>query len=426
MKFIHKFLTALLLMCGAFAPSMAFAGWGILSVDSLDISKLVPIVIDSFMFVANGTYSYFVGTNHDGIIYTLIWLFFAVYIAIYLVKLYVPKFWITIFGFKPGDSIDNTGGMKIAENLLKPAIRVLVAVILFLPMRPEFITKNLINPFLQFGSIYTTEIIRISAANNININNNVECPDTLLAQGWLDKPSCQYIIQPVHVLSQANNMFIKRGFRYLSSGLTSLTGLMVHNGGQSFMNIITGILLITTFTICNIFMALLVIQAIFNFGMALILYPFTVAAWVAKKSNSWLDVWPAFSGIIESLKQIVITMIACAFILCVNIALVSALFQWNGAQFVAASGGTAYSNLPNTTAFSTGFGEHSLLWLSCLLTFFLMQKIFEITQNKLKEYVGKDATALYDTVKGDAKTTWKIATALPGKAKNIWGTIKGK
>ena len=174
MKFIKRILGGIALLFGALVPNMAFAGWGILSVDSLDISKLVPIVIDSFMFVANGTYSYFVGADHDGFVYTLVWMFFAFYIAIYLIKLYMPKFWLTLFGFKPGDSIANVGGMKIVENLLKPTVRVLVAVIVFLPLRPEFITKNLINPFLQFGSIYTTEIIKISSAEKIS---NKSFPD---------------------------------------------------------------------------------------------------------------------------------------------------------------------------------------------------------------------------------------------------------
>ncbi|MBO4672188.1 MAG: hypothetical protein J5608_00860 [Alphaproteobacteria bacterium] len=421
---MKRILGGIALLFGAFVPNMAFADWGILSVDSLDISRLVPIIIDSFMFVANGTYEYFVGSNHDGIVYWLVIGVFAIYISLYLIKLYVPKFWLTIFGFKAEDTIDNVSGMKIGENLLKPAIRALVAMILLLPLHPEFITKYLTNPFLQFGSMYTTEIIKISTTVDVDSGKKIECPKDLLAQGWLDKESCEYIIQPVHVLSQANNAAIKRGFRYLAQGLESLTTLMVHNGGQGFMNIITGILMIYTFTVCNIFMALLVIQAIFNFGMALILYPFSIAAWVAKKSNSWMDIWPAFSGLVEALKQIIVTMIACAFILCINLALISALFQWNGRSFVAAAGGTAYSNAPSVT--SASFGEHSLLWLSCLLTFFLMLRVFQITREKLTEYVGKDGANLYNKVKTDAQTVWKIASGMPGKIANVTKVAKGK
>lgn len=426
MNVIKKFLFGCAFLFGAIAPNMALAGWGLLDVDSLDISKLVPIVLDAFMFVANGTYAYFVGPNHNGIIYLLIWGFFAISISLYLIKLYIPKFWTSTFGFKSGDTIDNISGMKIAENIAKPAIRVLIAVTIFLPIRPDVMTKYLINPFLSFGSIYTTEILKIASDVNFDNARNISCPANLMAQGWLDAESCEYLIQPVHTLSHANNTVIKRGFRYLSSGLQTLTSLMSHNSGQGFMNIISGILLIITFTSCNIFMALLIIQAIFNFGMALILYPFSVAAWVAKKNDSWFDIWPAFSGIIDALKKIVITMIACAFILCVNLALVRALFQWNSRIFVAAAGGVAYSNLPNVSSLSSGFGGHSMLWLSCLLTFFLMNKMFEITREKLTGYVGKDATQLYNQVKGDAKTTWDMAKAVPGKAKNILGVFKGK
>lgn len=425
MSFIKKFLCGLFLLFGVCTPNMAFA-WGILSVDSLDISGLIPIVLSSFMFVANGTYSYFVGQNFDGIIYLFVWGFLAFYIALYLIKLYVPKFWITTFGFKPEDSVDNVTGMKISENILKPCLRAMIAVILLLPMHPEFIARNLINPFLNFGSLYTTEIINLSAGTGFNTTtSDISCPKDLEEQGWLNKESCEYLIQPVHVLSRANNTVVKRGFRYLSSGLQTLTTLMVHNSGQGLMNVVTGLLLITTFTTCNMFMALLIIQAIFNFGMALILYPFNVAAWVAKKSDRWVDLWPAFSGITEGLKQMVVTMIACAFILCVNMALVSALFQWNNSAFIAAAGGVAYSNVPSVSSMSTGFGGHSMLWLSCVLTFFLMKKMFEITNEKLIGYVGKDATSLYENVKGDAKTTWGMAKATPNKIKEYWKIFKG-
>ena len=416
MKFIKKILCGLILTLGVFAPNMAFADWGLLSVDSLDISKLVPIVVDAFMFVANGTYAYFVGNNHDGVIYVLVWGFLAIYIAIYLIKLYIPKFWLSTFGFKPEDTVENVGGMKIAENVLKPSVRALVAVVLLLQISPQMMAKYVINPFLSFGSIYTQEIIKATPTIGTINDTTVNCPEGLLNQGWLDVESCEYLIKPVHVLSQANNNVIKRGFRYLSNGLQSLNPLIAHNSGQGFMNVITGILLIITFTGCNIFMALLIIQAVFNFGMALILYPFNVAAYVAKKSDSWFDIWPAFSGIIDALKQIIVTMIACAFILCVNVALVRALFQWNSRMFVAAAGGTAYSNVPNvTTSLSGGFSGHSMIWLSCILTFFLMYKMFEITRNKLIEYVGKDSTALYESVKGDAKSESIAAASILAK-----------
>lgn len=410
-------------MCliGAFAPNVASAA--ILDVDSLDISGLVPVVLDAFMFVANGTYAYFVGKG-DGVIYLLVWGFLAFYIALYLIKLYIPKFWLKTFGFQPASAtVEGVEPVKIGEALLKPGIRVLVAVLVLLPLKPQFLAEGLINPFLHFGSLYTTEIINVSTGMGLQTSDNkIKCPDNLLEQGWLSKQSCNYLIEPVHVLSKANNSVVKRGFKYLSSGLGSLTSLMSHNGGQGFMNIITGLLLIGTFTACNIFMALLIIQAIFDFGIALILYPFNVAAWVTKQSDDWFNVWPAFSGIIDALKKVIITMIASAFILCVNLALVSALFQWNSDIFVAAVGGTAYSNIPTAGAGSSGFGEHSVLWLSCLLTYFLMNKIFEITRDKLKSYVGKGATDLYDTVKTDVKTSWEIVK----NTKNTIQKIRGK
>ena len=422
MNFIKKFFTAIICFLGAFVPGVANAS--IINIDSLDISGLVPIVLDAFMFVANGTYAYFVG-HGDGIIYLLIWGFVAFYIASYLIKLYIPNFWLKTFGFKaPSVTADNATPMKIGEDLIKPGIRVLVAVLVLLPLKPEFLANAVINPFMHFGSLYTTEILKTSSNLTLQSSKEIKCPENLLEQGWLSKQSCEYLIEPVHVLSVANNAVVKRGFAYISKGLP--TSLMLHNSGQSFMNIITGLLLVGTFTACNIFMALLIIQAIFDFGIALILYPFSVAAWVVKPSDPWFNIWPAFSGIIDALKKMIVTMIACAFILCVNLALVSALFQWNSTIFVAAVGGTAYSNIPSASANSSGFGEHSVLWLSCLLTFFLMNRIFEITREKLQSYVGKGATDLYDTVKKDVKTGWNITKSNAKTAKNLWKVFRGK
>lgn len=424
MNFIKRILCGIAVLMGAFAPNIAMAG--IIDVDSLDISGLVPVVLDAFMFVANGTYAYFVGEHHNGIIYLLIWGFVAFYIALYLIKLYLPKFWLKTFGFDaPSATVENTKGVKIGESIIKPGIRVLVAVLVLLPLKPQFLANGLINPFLHFGSLYTTEIIKISSDLSFQTEQNIKCPSGLLEQGWLSNESCNYLIQPVHVLSRANNAVVKRGFKYITSGLQSLVSFVSHNSGQGFMNIITGLLLIGTFTACNIFMALLIIQAIFDFGIALILYPFNVIAWVTKQSDDWFNVWPAFSGIIDALKKIIITMIASAFILCVNLALVSAIFQWNGRVFVAAVGGTAYSNLP-TGVNSSGFGEHSVLWLSCLLTYFLMNRIFEITRDKLKEYTGKGSTELYDRVKGDVKTSVDIVKSTGKSFKTAWKVFRGK
>lgn len=415
MNFIKKILCGLLLIFGTCMPNMAFA-LDIDAISELDISGLVPIVLDSFMFVAQGTYEYFVGSG-GGLVYLLVLGFFIFFVISYLIKLYIPKFWLSTFGFKSGDSVESVGGMKIAENLLKPALRAIIALTILLQLRPEFIAKFTINPFLHFGAIYTEEIINLSSDMGVPEDKKINCSEKITTNGWLDQESCEYLTQPVRILAHANNAIVKRGFRYLASGLGSLRTLFIHDGGQGFMGIITGLLLISTFVACNVFMSLLIIQAIFNFGMALILYPFSVAAWVAHKNDSWFDIWPAFSGIINALKQTIITMIACAFILCVNLALVRAIFQWNNSAFVAAAGGIAYSNLPPTGAGSSGFGGHSMVWLSCILTFFLMNKIFEITREKLNNYVGKDADNLYKSVKTDAKTVW-------GEIKSGYKTIK--
>ena len=104
-------------------------------------------------------------------------------------------------------------------------------------------------------------------------------------------------------------------------------------------------------------------------------------------------------------------------------AFVNALFQWNNTMFVAATGGIVHSNLPATSTTTGGFGGHSMVWLSCILTFFAMNKIFAITREKLVQYVGKGASFMYDTTKKDVKTTWNIAKDVTKTFKKVKGYI---
>jgi hypothetical protein len=107
----------------------------------------------------------------------------------------------------------------------------------------------------------------------------------------------------------------------------------------------------------------------------------------------------------------------------VNIALVRALFNWSSSVFVVAAGGVSTTNVPTITNSAMNFGQHSILWISALLTFFLMHNIFEMTRKRLDMYTTKDHW-LYDNVTGDAKTMWGKVKAAPGVIKNIWEGAK--
>ena len=73
-----------------------------------------------------------------------------------------------------------------------------------------------------------------------------------------------------------------------------------------------------------------------------------------------------------------------------------------------ADGGAAMSNVPQIANSSMGFGQHSILWLSAILTFYLMIQIFERTRAQLKKYAsGMDG--LYNQVTRDSKTVWRGA-----------------
>ena len=383
-------------------------------VDSLNLAPFIPIILDALMAIATGGYEFFVG-NGDGIIYILVWGFLAISLAGYLLKLYFPKTFSSMLDISGGESMsDGVGGMTIATNMLKPTIRAIIAAVVLLQLKPIYLTEWLVNPFLQFGAIYTESIL--DTLNDTGISApHVECPPSVIQQGWISQSSCEFLVQPVADISHANNQVIKRGFDFLTNGLRGMLTLIPH-GGENLLNVVTGLVLIFTFVASNLFMAMLIIQAIFNFGMALVLYPFQVLAYVAKRSDKWFDIWPAFGGIIKAMQKLVITMIACAFILCVNVAIIKSLFQWSSSVFVVAAGGVATSNVPQVANTALGFGQHSLLWMSSILTFYLMMKIFNLTREKLNEYVGVGMDNMYNTVKKDT-------TKLVNKTKDFGKTI---
>ena len=421
--FLIRKLSLFALVCTVFfMPSLAYADN---IVDTLNLAPFVPIVLDAMMMVGTGVYEYFVGdAQHTGIIYILIWTFLGLSISIELIKMYLPKQWVEFLGFSGGGELANGSATptKMFANIFQTCFRAILASVILLQLKPVYMTKWLINPFLEFGSIYTSHIV----ANIDSTNTTAEktsCPPDILAKEWISEKSCEFLTQPVADLSHANNQIVKRGFTFLTNGLRGLLVPIPH-GGEDFMNILTGFILIATFVGSNVFMALLIIQGIFNFGAQIILYPFSVLVYVFKKNDKWLDIWPAFSGITKALQQLIVTMIACAFILCINVAIIKALFQWNSSVFVVAAGGTATSNVPQQAATSMGFGQHSVLWLSAILTFYLMFKIFELTRKQLDMYVGKGMDTLYNNVTNDTKTLYNASKTMIKKYKDASGWFK--
>lgn len=392
--------------------------------DAYNLSPFVPLVLETMMNIATSLYNFFVGKG-DGIIYLLIYGFLAFYISLYLVKMHLPKDWLSFLGFSDGGEMwDGKANVwKITDNVLKPCVRAIIAAVFLLQIKPIYVTEWLVNPFLEFGSIYTEQILKNVNNSTINATDAPVCPASIEESGWLSKRSCDFLVKPVHIISQENNKVIRYGFDFLKSGIRGMINLIPH-GGEDLLNIITGILLLFAFISANVFMALLIIQAIFDFCLSLIMYPFNVLAWVAKKSDKWFDILPPFSQIIDSLKKLIITMIACAFILCVNIAIVRALFNWSSSVFVVAAGGVSTSNIPSITNSAMNFGQHSILWISALLTFFLMQNIFKMTRERLDMYTSGTPRTLYNNVTNDAKTIWGKVKSAPDTIKNIISTAK--
>lgn len=402
-------------------PSFAYAeGFGGI-IDAFNFNVFVPIVLEALMGIATSMYNVFVDS---GTIYILIWGFLGFTTVLYLVKLYLPKKWTDFLSFGGGDSLWNQdiGGMKIAENVLKPGFRAIIATVVLLQLKPVFLTHWLINPFLEFGSIYTEQIVKTINQPGATAES-VTCPDSIIEDGWLTKNSCTFMMQPIANLSKVNNSMIKKGFEFTKRGLRGMLTLIPH-GGEDIMNFLTGIILIFTFFGSNIFMALLVIQGIFAFGVQLILYPFYVLGYVTRPNDKWLDIWPAFSGITQALQKLIITMIACAFILVINIAIIKALFNWNSSVFVTAAGGTSVSNVPHPASSAMGFGAQSITIISAILTFYLMFKIFEMTKQQLQKYAGEGTDAMYNKVMSDTNNMRQMYKAGKTRVKDITGWFK--
>lgn len=398
-------------------------------VDALDLTPFVPLVIQAMMGIAISSYKFFVGSNGSGIINLIIIGFVGLSIALYLVKMYLPKTWLDNFGFSGGGEMveGKVDAWKITENVLKPMVRAIIALTFLLQVKPTFVTNWLAEPFLSFGAIYTEHILKGMHSTDIPTVTDVTCPDIIVESGWLSETSCKFLTQPVANLSSANNRMIVRGLRMMKNGLRDLMTIVAADG-KDFLSVITGIILVITFVSSNVFMALLVIQGIFDFGLQLILYPFNVLTYVTKPNDKWLDLWPAFGGLTKALQTLIITMISCAFIMCINIAVVKALFQRHASVFNAAAGGSSSSNVPHDAAEMAmtfaGFGDHSVTWLSAILTFYLMYKIFDMTQKQLLKYVGSGQDALHKQVMGDVKGLYNSGKGLWNFGKTATGFFK--
>lgn len=412
-----KFLFGIFLFCTFFTQSAMAESL----IEAFDLSGFVPLVLAVMMKIASALYNFFVG-NGTGIIYILIYVFLGFYIGLYLVKMYLPKDWLSFLGFKDGGEMwdGKATGWSVAENVAKPCMRAIIAIVVLLQIKPVYVTEWLVNPFLEFGSVYTEQVLKVSKITS----NPVKAPECPIDEEWMTKRSCDFLVQPIHTISQENNKIIRYGFKFLKSGLRGFLILVPHNSGENFLNIITGLLLIAAFVSSNLFMALLIIQAIFDFCLSLIMYPFNVLTWVAKKSDKWFDILPPFKQIIDSLKKLIITMIACAFILCINIAVVRALFNWSSSAFNVAAGGMGSTNFPTITNAGMNFGSHFMLWLSSILTFFLMQNIFKMTRERLDMYTSGTKPDLYNKVTKDAGILWKKAKSTPETIKTIVDTAK--
>ena len=100
-----------------------------------------------------------------------------------------------------------------------------------------------------------------------------------------------------------------------------------------------------------------------------------------------------------------------------NVAIVKALFSWNSSVFNVTTGVNVETNLPGS---DISFGEHSIIWLSSILTFYLMYSLFDKTKELLLRY-SKERNDLFDSVKSDSKSLYNIVKS---KINLVRGALK--
>ncbi|MDR1696879.1 MAG: hypothetical protein LBR41_01505 [Rickettsiales bacterium] len=373
----------------------AFAEWGI--VDSLSLAPFIPLVLQSMLTVASAGYDFFVG-NGNGIIFILIWAWLAFFIVMYLVKMFLPNGVVEFFDGKKDKELPDA--LKISENVLKPIVRGLIAAAILLPIKPTYITDLIVDPFMQIGAAYSNAIMPTGESTR-----EIPCPEFNGTMSVSVK-SCAFMTGPVQRLTDVNNQMIKRGLNMVTGSVQTL--MLLIPSPDAILSMFAGILLVSTFVSNNFFMALLIINAIFELGMSLILYPFRVLTFVAKpkKPDAWIDPWSAFGGIADALRKLIITMISCSFILVINIALVRAILGMGDAAYSDVAAGVSVTNL----GLSDDGGGTLMIAISSVLTFYLMTRIFAITREWLDKFAGKGADALYKSTTAFAKTaTGRVA-----------------
>ena len=206
---LQRLLLPMVFVTVLMAPEIAWAGkWAI--VDKLDLSPFVPRVLDAFISVARGTYEFFVG-NGNGLVYDLVWGFMLIAILLYAALMWFPKKWTAFLGFSGGGEMweGKLSGFTMAENVLKTVMRAIIAVTLLLQVKPVYVTQWIVNPFLEFGALYTEVIFKTQNQGTSSISVP-ECPPNVMSGDWISPRSCEFLIKPVAQLSAENNKIIKR------------------------------------------------------------------------------------------------------------------------------------------------------------------------------------------------------------------------
>lgn len=366
-----------LLFLAIFSPATVMA-----AATDLSLSPFIPITLDAISIVSMATFKL-----AKDLFPSLIYIFLAVKITIYLFKMYMPKQLLGVLGFSGGGEMwDNPDAMNIVQTTLKPIIRAVIALAFLLQLSPKIMTEAVVDPLLKFGAIYTEKVLEATPnmiPDTPNQVRNISSENKLFTNETVDS-----MRRPLDALSQANNEFIVLGGKMTLHGLAKL----------SILTILSGLVMMATFFSSNLFIALLLLQAIFYLGLSFIMYPFYVLIYVVKDSKDWINPIPAFTDIFQSLKKLIITMIASAIVTILNIQMIKALYSSGDVEKF-----NSLMEIEDADALAGSFGFQSMSWLYAIILIFLYYKIFTIIRGKISEYGGESDETMYNNVKSDSK-----------------------
>lgn len=345
--------------------------------NAISLDKFVPYIVESMMYAASGTYDFFAPLMTG-----LVWILITFFFLVWLTKQFIPQNWLDALGFKDGGAFynDKISAKAMTERIIKMALRGVVATTILFAARPAAMTDVIINPFLMVGNMYVSAIV----PNDANLPPAPPCTNEQ-TRGFMSVAACSNLANPLRAIIYKNNQVLTFGLDMMGvpSFITNTNPKSSEfDIGRLVFDLIVGGVLVITFFLSGLYIASLILQAIIGFCFEIILFPFRTFSYVLNaKDESWINPWPAFKGIVDSLRVLVVTMLVSGIMTIVNIIMLDTMFGGNEI---------------NANSWSDKF----MLALSAVLSLIIMHKLFKTAQEKISQFGASKDDSLYKTITG--------------------------